>query len=54
MLFMLSLTVRLLTRLLVRRKWAHGKERTPGRPPIDPQIAALIVRMARENARWVG
>ena len=39
-------------RTLVRCKWTYGKERTPGRPPIDPQIAALIVRMARENARW--
>jgi putative transposase len=39
-------------RTLVRRKWTYGKERTPGRPPIDPQVAALIVRMARENARW--
>jgi hypothetical protein len=39
-------------RTLVRRKWSYGKERTPGRPPIDPQIADLILRMARENARW--
>jgi putative transposase len=37
---------------LVRRKWTYGKERTPGRPPIDPQVAALSLRMARENARW--
>jgi putative transposase len=39
-------------RTLVRRKWTYGKERTPGRPPIDPQVAELILRMARENARW--
>jgi putative transposase len=39
-------------RTLVRRKWTYGKERTPGRPPIDPQTAALILRMARDNARW--
>jgi putative transposase len=39
-------------RTLVRRKWTYSKERTPGRPPIDPQTAALILRMARENARW--
>jgi putative transposase len=38
-------------RALVRRKWTYGKERTPGRPPVDPQIADLILRMARENAR---
>ena len=39
-------------RTLVRRKWTYGKERTPGRPPIDPQTAALILRIARENSRW--
>src|SRR6266508_785419 len=39
-------------RALVRRKWTYGKERTPGRPPIDPQTAALILRVARENSRW--
>jgi putative transposase len=38
-------------RTLVRRKWAYGKERTPGRPPIDPQTAELVLRMARDNAR---
>jgi len=37
---------------LVRRKWTFQKARKPGRPPIDPQTAALILRMARENARW--
>jgi putative transposase len=39
-------------RTLVRRKWTYGKERTPGRPPIDPQTAALILRMPRDNSRW--
>jgi transposase InsO family protein len=39
-------------RTLVRRKWTYSKERAPGRPPIDPQLAELIVRMARENSRW--
>jgi hypothetical protein len=39
-------------RTLVRRKWTYGRDRTPGRPPIDPQTAELILRMARENARW--
>jgi putative transposase len=39
-------------RTLVRRKWTYGKERTPGRPPIDPQTVELVLRIARENARW--
>ena len=39
-------------RELVRRKWTYHKERKPGRPPIDPTVAGLILRMARENPRW--
>jgi putative transposase len=39
-------------RMLVRRKWTYGKERKSGRPPIDPQTVELVLRMARENARW--
>jgi transposase InsO family protein len=38
-------------RELVRRKWTHKQKRV-GRPPIDPSLAALICRMARENPRW--
>jgi putative transposase len=36
----------------VRRKWTYRNRRKPGRPPIDPEVAALILRMARENPRW--
>ncbi len=36
----------------MRRKWTYRKERKPGRPPIDPEAAALVLRMARENPRW--
>src|SRR5439155_4067717 len=39
-------------RELVRRKWTYGRGRKPGRPPIDPEIVELIVRLARENPRW--
>jgi putative transposase len=39
-------------RELVRRKWTYRNGRKSGRPPIDPEIAALAVRMARENPRW--
>jgi len=39
-------------RELVRRKWTYPKGRRSGRPPIDPEVAGLILRMARENPRW--
>ncbi|MGI8480034.1 MAG: integrase core domain-containing protein [Gaiellaceae bacterium] len=38
-------------RELVRRKWTYKAKRT-GRPPIDPEVRALVIRMARDNPRW--
>jgi len=38
-------------RALVKRKWTYRRKRA-GRPPLDPKIARLIVRMAKENPRW--
>ena len=37
-------------RRLVTKKWTCPNR--PGRPPLDPAIAALIERMARENQTW--
>jgi len=37
-------------RRLVTKKWTYPKR--SGRPPLDPTIAALIERMARENETW--
>jgi putative transposase len=37
-------------RRLVRKKWTYPNR--PGRPPIDDVLAALVVRMATENATW--
>ncbi len=39
-------------RELVRRKWTYKHRPSRGRPPIDSETRALIVRMARENPRW--
>ena len=39
-------------RELVRRKWTYHRSGRPGRPPIDPEVRALIFRLARENSRW--
>jgi len=37
-------------RRLVRRRWTYPHQ--TGRPPIDDVLAAVVVRMARENPRW--
>jgi putative transposase len=37
-------------RRLVAAKWRQP--RAPGRPPVPDELVALIVRLARENARW--
>jgi hypothetical protein len=39
-------------RELVRRKWTFRRRQRGGRPPLDAMIAALILRLARENPRW--
>ena len=39
-------------RELVRHKWTYPNARKPGRPPLDPEVVTLVLRMARENPRW--
>jgi transposase len=38
-------------RRLVARRWTYPQRR-PGRPPTDPTIVALVMRLARENSSW--
>src|SRR5262245_56359481 len=38
-------------RELVRRKWTFQRPKRGGRPPIEAELEALIVRLARENPR---
>src|SRR5664280_189194 len=39
-------------RELVRKKWTYRRMGQPGRPPIEPDARALVVRLGRENPRW--
>jgi putative transposase len=40
-------------RRLVAHKFDGSKQRrAPGRPPVEPEVEQLVVRMARENSGW--
>ena len=39
-------------RELVRCKWTQDHQNKGGRPKIDSELEALIVRLAEENPRW--
>jgi putative transposase len=38
-------------RELVARRWTY-RRRSPGRPPLDPALRELVLRLARENSSW--
>jgi putative transposase len=38
-------------RALVRKRWTYRRQ-SPGRPPLDRELREVILRLARENARW--
>ena len=40
-------------RELVRRKWTFKQKRKPGRSELSSELETLIVRLAKENTRWV-
>jgi putative transposase len=39
-------------RELIKKKWTYRRTGHPGRPPIEPEVRDLIVRLGRENPRW--
>src|SRR5664280_2598756 len=39
-------------RELVKKKWMYRRMGHPGRPPVEPNVRDLIVRLSRENSRW--
>ena len=39
-------------RELMRRKWTFKQTARRGRPPLNPELEALILRLARENPTW--
>jgi len=39
-------------RRLVAGAWTFSHHRPTGRPPLDPEVQQLIVRLTRENSRW--
>src|SRR6266540_51083 len=38
-------------RELVRKNWSY-RRRSAGRPPLDPAVTELVVRLGRENPSW--
>jgi len=38
-------------RELIARKWTY-RRRSPGRPPLDPSLRQLVLRLGRENPSW--
>jgi putative transposase len=38
-------------RRIIARRWTYPHRR-PGRPPLEPQVSELILRLARENGHW--
>jgi putative transposase len=39
-------------RRIVARHWAQPPTAIPGRPPIDPELRRVVIRLARENPAW--
>ena len=38
--------------VLVARKWTYAKKSGPGRPPIEPELEKLVLKLMTENPSW--
>src|SRR5260370_29725927 len=39
-------------RVLVAKKWTFAKANPVGRPPVDPEIEKLVIKLISENPTW--
>ena len=39
-------------RVLIARKWTYARKAGPGRPPVDPELEKLVLKMMTENPSW--
>ena len=38
--------------VLVAHKWTYAKQAGPGRPPIEPELEKLVLKLMTENPSW--
>ena len=39
-------------RVLLARKWTFARTNSVGRPPVNPELETLVLKMLRENPSW--
>lgn len=39
-------------RVLVAKKWTFAKANPVGRPPVDPELEKLVIKLITENPTW--
>jgi hypothetical protein len=39
-------------RLLIARKWTYPRKAGPVRPPVNPEVEKLVLKLLEENPRW--
>jgi hypothetical protein len=39
-------------RILVAKKWTFARTNLVGRPPVDPELEKLVIKLIQENPTW--